>query len=152
MLRRVLYAWTPHGWGGQKQWCRNGQLLLELEFLPVGIFSISSPSREKVLNEVKTPSTKFYWFILHSLILVVTLWSSPISSHLNRFLFLHCLICPSSQGNGQLSEEASQTRSCYFAHQSGGSSLSSSLYLRRCGFCGITCRMFYAEIYYCVKF
>ena len=42
-----------------------------------------------------------------------TLWSSPNISHLNRFLSLQCLICLSS---------------CDFAHQSGGSSPSSSLY------------------------
>ena len=42
-----------------------------------------------------------------------TLWSSPNISHLNLFLSLQCLICLSS---------------CDFAHQSGGSSPSSSLY------------------------
>ena len=62
-----------------------------------------------------------------------TLWSSPHISHLNRFLSLHCLICLSS---------------CDFAHQSSGSSPSYSLYLylRRCGFCGITCRGMRIEI------
>ena len=54
------------------------------------------------------------------------LWSSPNSSHLNRLLSLQHKFSLSSLGNDQQSEEAGQIRSCYFAHQSGGSSPSSS--------------------------